>query len=168
MAVHSFCPSRFCPWSLLSGPTVQGVTSECGAAGQTMEQSVLGDWRERGWKEPRCPAPEALGLGWRQRRQTSPLKRQTEGLEQGGEGHGGQQMRGGEEEVPQVDRKAGASGLGPAGGSIPMSWGPGQASPPDWETGWRGLPGYLATSPFTEHLLDACSCVRPCQRRTDT
>lgn len=116
MAVHSFCPSRFRPWSLLSGPTVQGVTSEYGAAGQTMEQSVLGDWRERGWKEPRCPAPEALGLGWRQRRQTSPLKRQTEGLEQGGEGHGEQQMRGREEEVPQVDRKAGASGLGPAGG----------------------------------------------------
>ena len=33
------------PWSLLSGPTVRGVTSDYGAAGQTMEQSVLGGWR---------------------------------------------------------------------------------------------------------------------------
>lgn len=46
MAVYLFPPSlhQVPPWSLLSGPTVQGVTSDYGAAGQTMEQSVLGSW----------------------------------------------------------------------------------------------------------------------------
>lgn len=47
MALCLFSPFsvRVRPSSLLSGPTVRGVTSDYGAAGQTMEQSVLGAWR---------------------------------------------------------------------------------------------------------------------------
>lgn len=80
------------PQSLLSGSTVQGVTSDYGAAGQTMEQSVLGGWRcwgRRRLEKAKLSCPRGLRLV---RRQPAPEQASEEpnrdGLEREGNGEG--------------------------------------------------------------------------------
>lgn len=57
---------RFCPYSPLSGLTIQGMTSDYGAAGQTMERSVLGDqrcWGRQRVEKAKLPCPRGLRAG---------------------------------------------------------------------------------------------------------